>query len=176
MTYLRASRASGRLRLTARGMPAAGAVALLWLFQARRAGGTVLRPFWLATTRPGRCVLAGARRRQGRQRRQRPPPVRRSFLSQSEVDDSVIRAIAQLPLPNAPAYEGGQRPRKPIHLSTTGPASDRSPPWLKIQSARLKIQSARTRVVNRQFPGVRPGERQQGVAQCKRAGMQIGGW
>jgi hypothetical protein len=46
-----------------------------------------------------------------------------------------------LALPNPPdlvrcAGEGGQRPRKPIHLSTTGPASDRSPPWLKNQSAR----------------------------------------
>ncbi|MBK3744201.1 TolC family protein, partial [Paraburkholderia aspalathi] len=35
--------------------------------------------------------------------------------------------------------------RKPIHLSTTGPSSGRSPPRLKARSARwLKIHSART--------------------------------
>lgn len=49
------------------------------------------------------------------------------------------------PQRNTPSYEGGQPLRKPIHLSTPGPASDRSPPRLKIQSARwLKIPSART--------------------------------
>ncbi len=43
------------------------------------------------------------------------------------------------------ASAGGPRPRKTIHLSTTGPAIDRSPPRLKMQSARwLKIPSART--------------------------------
>jgi hypothetical protein len=52
---------------------------------------------------------------------------------------------SQLPLRNASSCEGGQRAQKAIHLSTTGSASDRSPPRLKIQSARwLKIQSART--------------------------------
>jgi hypothetical protein len=41
-------------------------------------------------------------------------------------------------------HEGGQALSKPIHLSTTGPASDRSPPPLKTRSARwLEIQSAR---------------------------------
>ncbi|MGF6933662.1 hypothetical protein OKW41_002801 [Paraburkholderia sp. UCT70] len=52
---------------------------------------------------------------------------------------------SQLPLRNEASHEGGQALPKPIHLSTTGPASDRSPPWLKTRSARwLKIHSART--------------------------------
>ncbi|MCX4152255.1 MULTISPECIES: tetratricopeptide repeat protein [Paraburkholderia] len=52
---------------------------------------------------------------------------------------------SQLPLRNASSYEGGQPLRKPIHLSTTGPSSGRSPPRLKARSARwLKIHSART--------------------------------
>jgi hypothetical protein len=56
-----------------------------------------------------------------------------------------VATLSQLPLRNGYSCEGGQPLRKPIHLSTTGSASDRSPPRLKIQSARwLKIQSART--------------------------------
>jgi hypothetical protein len=52
---------------------------------------------------------------------------------------------SQLSLGNASSYEGGQPLRKPIHLSTTGPSSGRSPPRLKARSARwLKIHSART--------------------------------
>jgi hypothetical protein len=34
------------------------------------------------------------------------------------------------------SHEGGQALSKPRHLSTTGPASDRSPPRLKTRSAR----------------------------------------